>query len=609
MFMRVGFVLLFALSFAPGVALAQRVDAVFDQNCASCHEVGAQAVNGAKNPDRKALRRLTPEAVYDSITNGSMKDRAQNLTDSQRQAIAEYIGGRKLGTVDAGDAKRMSDRCAANPPMGDIAAGPSWNGWSADGANTRFQPSKGAGILADDVRRLKLKWSFGVPGATSVYGQPSVVAGRVFVAADTGYVYSLDAKTGCVYWSFLAEGGVRNAVSVGPLSASQGVGGEFAAFFADLKGNAYAVNARTGELIWTVEVDDHPLARLTGAPKLYENRLYVPVASGEEATAAQPNYPCCTFRGSLVALDTATGKQIWKTYVIPETPKVVRKSSKGVDLWGPAGGGVWNSPTIDPKRHALYIGTGDAYTDPAGRNTDGLMALDLATGKPLWSVQDLAKDAWLVGCPADVTKRPENCPKELGPDYDFGASPILKNLPGGKSILVAGQKSGMVWGHDPDKRGAVVWKAPTASTAPGPGGQIVWGGTADDQSAYFGLYTGGIVALQLTNGERRWFTPLEPAPALSNYRGQEAAVSSIPGAVFSGGLDGVLRALSTSGGRVMWEFNMVQEYYTVNGVAAKGGSMGAAGPTVAGGMLFAGAGYTGPANGMPGNVLLAFGVE
>jgi polyvinyl alcohol dehydrogenase (cytochrome) len=596
--LRLGFASSFLL--LAGAVSAQRVDAVFDQNCASCHEIG----NTSKSPDRKALRMLTPEAVYESITNGSMKDRAQSLSDAQRQAIAEYIGGRKLGTVETGDAKGMSGRCAANPPLTDINAGPSWNGWSGDGANTRFQPSKNAGILADDARRLKLKWSFGLPGATSVYGQPSVVAGRVFVAGDTGYVYSLDAATGCVYWSFLADGGVRNAISVGPVG-----GGQFAAFFGDQKGSEYAVNARTGEQIWKVQVDDHPLTRLTGAPKLYENRLYVPVASGEEGTAAQPNYPCCTFRGNVVALDASTGKQIWRTYTIPETPRVMRKSSKGVELWGPAGAGVWNSPTIDPQRHALYVGTGDAYTSPAARTSDGLMALDLATGRVLWSVQDLAADAWLVGCPAEAAKRPENCPKDLGPDYDFGGSPILKNLPGGKSILIAGQKSGMVWGHDPDKRGAVVWKAPTASTAPGPGGQIVWGGTADDQSAYFGLHTGGIVAFQLSNGERRWFTPLEPAPALSNHPGQDGALSSIPGAVFSGGWDGVLRALSTSGGRVLWEYNMVHDYLTVNGVTARGGSMGSAGPTVAGGMVFAGSGYPGVAGGMAGNVLLAFGVE
>lgn len=599
MSIRIGFIL--SLGVLAGVASAQRVDAVFDQNCAACHEMGS-AAKSAKSPDRKALRKLTPEAVYASLASGSMKDRAQPLSDAQKRAIAEYIGGRKSGTVEAGDAARMSGRCKDNPPLGGIDATASWNGWSADGTNARFQ--KNPGIPASDVPRLKLKWSFGLPGATYVFGQPSVVAGRVFVAADTGYVYSLNAGTGCVYWSFLAEAAVRTAVSVAPVS-----GGEFGAFFGDQKGNVYAVNARTGARLWNVQVEDHPLTRLTGALRVYENRLYVPVAGAEEGTAAQPNYPCCTFRGSVVALDPSTGKQIWKTYTIAEKPKVVRKNSKGVELWGPAGSGVWNSPTIDAKRKALYIGTGDAYTSPAAKSSDGLMALDLATGKVLWSVQDLAGDAWLVGCPEDATKRPENCPKELGPDYDFGSSPILKDLPGGKRVLVAGQKSGMVWGHDPDNRGAVLWKTPTTSTPAPASGQIVWGGAADDGSAYFGLHSGGIVALQLTNGERRWFTQIDPVVA--RLPGEEGSVSAIPGAVFSGAWDGVLRALSTDKGSVVWQFNTVQEFKTTNGVAAKGGSIVAAGPTVAGGMVYVGSGYPGlgAGAGLPGNVLLAFGVE
>lgn len=578
-----------------GIAPAQRIDAVFDQNCASCHETG--------KVDRKALHKLTPEAVYASLTAGSMKDRAQNLPDARKRALAEYIGGRKLGIAEIGDAVKMSNRCASNPPPGNIGAGSSWNGWSAEATNARFQ--KNGAIAAGDVPRLKLRWSFGLPAASSVYGQPSIVAGRVFVAADTGYVYSVDAHSGCVYWSFLAVAGVRTAVSVGPVN-----GGESAAFFGDQKGNVYAVNARTGVKIWSVLVDDHPLTRLTGAPAVYEHRVYVPVASGEEGTAAQPNYPCCTFRGSVVALDDATGKQIWKTYTIAEAPRPVRKTSKGVQLWGPAGGGVWNAPTIDPVRKALYIGTGDAYTSPAAKTSDGLMALDLATGKVLWSVQDLAADAWLVGCPEDVRQRPENCPKDLGPDYDFGDSPMLANLPGGKRVLIAGQKSGMVWAHDPDRNGALVWKASTTSANPGPGGQIVWGGTADDRNAYFGLHSGGVVAFQLSNGERRWMTPLQPTPALNKYPGQEGSISSVPGAVFVGGWDGVLRALSASDGHLLWQFNTVREYKTVNGVPARGGSVGAAGPTIASGMLFAPSGYPGVAGGgMAGNVLLAFAIE
>ncbi|HEY7334447.1 MAG TPA: PQQ-binding-like beta-propeller repeat protein [Bryobacteraceae bacterium] len=600
------FGLLVSFAWLAGVALAQRTDAMFDQNCASCHEAGS-AANSAKAPDRKAIGKLTTEAIYASLTTGSMKDRAQSLTDPQKRRLAEFLGGlRKLGAVEAGvetgSAARMPNRCPDNPPLGDIGSSPSWNGWSTDGTNTRFQSSANAGIAAADVPRLKLKWAFGLPGATHVYGQPSVVAGRVFVTADSGYVYSLSAASGCVYWSYLAEAAVRAAVVVAPVK-----GGDLAAFFGDLKGNEYAVNARTGARLWTVQVEDHPLTRLTAAPKVYENRLYVPVASADEGSAAQPHYPCCTFRGSVVALDTSTGKQIWKTFTIPEKPKMVRKNSIGTQLWGPSGSGVWNSPTIDPKRKALYIGTGDAYTSPAAKSSDGLMAMDLATGKILWQVQDLAGDAWLVGCPEDPAKRPENCPKDMGPDHDFGAPPILKELPGGKRVLIAGQKSGMVWAHDPDNNGAVVWKAPTGTSSST--GQIVWGGAADDSKAYFGLHTGGIVALQINNGERVWFTKIDPAVA--RLPGNDGSVSAVLGAVFAGGWDGVLRVLATDTGKVLWEYNMVQEYKTVNGVPAKGGSTVAAGPTVAGGMVFVGSGYPGlgAGTGIPGNVLLAFGTE
>lgn len=595
--------LLASIALLAGIASGQRTDAIFEQNCASCHEVGPAAIS-AKAPDRIAINKLTTEAIYTSLVTGSMKDRAQSLTDLQKRRLAEFLGGlRKFGAAEAGDAARMSNRCPDNPAL-DLT-GPSWNGWSTDGTNTRFQSAAGAGISADDVSKLKLKWAFGLPGATHVYGQPSVVGGRVFVSADSGYVYSLNARSGCVYWSYLANGAVRTAVSVAPVKS-----GGIAAFFGDLKGNVYAVNARTGEKLWMVQVEDHPLTRLTAAPKFYDNRLYVPVASAEEGTASEPHYPCCTFRGSVVALDAATGKQIWKTYMIPEKPKVIGKNSAGTEKWAPSGSGVWNSPTIDPKRKALYVGTGDAYTSPAAKSSDGLVALDLATGKVLWQVQDLGGDAWLVGCPEDPAKRPENCPKDMGPDHDFGAPPILKELPNGKRVLIAGQKSGMVWAHDPDNKGAVMWKAPTASGAPA-SGQIVWGGAADDVSVYFGLHSGGIVALQLNNGERRWFTKIDPAPAVSKLPGQEGSVSAIPGAVFAGGWDGVLRALSTAGGRVLWEYNMVHDYQTVNSVPAKGGSTVAAGPTVAGGMVFAGSGYPGlgAGAGMPGNVLLAFGVE
>jgi polyvinyl alcohol dehydrogenase (cytochrome) len=493
----------------------------------------------------------------------------------------------------------QSNPCPAVARFGDPAASPAWNGWGVDASNARFQPAQAARLPADQITKLKLKWAFGFPGVRSVLGQPSVVGGRLYIGVDTGSVYALDAGTGCLYWSYQAEAGVRTAITIernGPA--------RYAAYFGDLKANAYAVDAATGELLWKVHVDPHPSARITGAPKAVEGRVYVPVASGEEGAGVNPKYECCTFRGSVVALDAASGRQIWKTYTIAEEPKPAGKNSDGVKRWAPAGGGVWNSPTIDVTRRALYVGTGDAYTEPAPDTTDAIMALDLDSGKILWVKQDTGNDAWLVGCTAKTP--PENCPRNLGPDHDFGASPILKTLPGGRTILVAGQKSGNVWAHDPDRQGAVVWKTALVGNTTEFGGKIVWGGAADDQSAYFGLGPGGIAAVALRDGERKWFTALEPAPALAQHPGQEGPLTAIPGVVFSGGWDGVLRALSAATGQVIWEYNTVQEFKTVNGVAAKGGSIGAAGPTVAVGTLFVPSGYIGVRNGMPGNVLLAF---
>ena len=477
---------------------------------------------------------------------------------------------------------------------------PAWNGWGAGIANTRSQTASAAGLDVAKIADLKLKWAFGFPDTTAVYGQPSVVSGRVFVGVDSGYVYSLDALTGCMIWSFKADAGVRSAVTIG-----QETGAAAIAYFGDQAGNIYALDAATGTQRWKTKADPHPLARITGATQLYQGRLYVPVASGEERAAADPKYECCTFRGSVAALDAATGRRIWQTYIIADKPKPTGKNAKGTQQFAPSGGGVWSAPTIDPKRDAIYIGTGDAYSVPAAKTTDSIMALSLDDGKVLWSVQDTANDVWVVGCIRDTDK--ENCPKHAGPDYDFGSSPMLVNLPNGKSLLIAGQKSGFVWAHDPDQKGKVVWKTAVFSKPPEATGQIVWGGTADQSAAYFGVNSGGVVALALENGERKWFTELKPSEGRKN--GQDAAISSIPGYVFSSGWDGVLRVLSTADGKVVWSFDTVKQFQTVNGVPAKGGSMGSAGPTIAGGMVFVGSGYPGVQSGVNGNVLLAFGTE
>jgi polyvinyl alcohol dehydrogenase (cytochrome) len=573
--------------------------------CMSCHQIGGPERPGQS---RETLMKLTPEAVYTALTTGSMVAQAKDLNEDEKRSMAEFLGGRPLGGADAGDESRMPNHCAAKAPFSGADTAPSWNGWGNDARNTRYQPAAAAGISADQVPRLKLKWSFGFPKGLQNYGQPTIFAGRVFVASDNGYIYSLDAVTGCVYWSYLAQTSVRTAVVVGPIKGHGSA--RYAAYFGDGRANAYAVDAETGQGLWKVQADDQISAHFTAAPTLYAGRLYAPISGGEEALSIDLLYPCCRFRGALVALDADSGKQIWKSYVIPETPKPTRKNSKGTQLYAAAGGAIWGSPAVDAQRHAVYVGTGDAYTEPAPPTTDAILAFDMDTGKMLWKFQDTKNDAWMLGCGPSF--RAEPCPKDLGPDWDYAASPMLRDLPNGRQVLIVAAKSGNVFGLDPDKKGAPVWKTALAEKKPGAAGLIVFGGAADQQASYFGLnLVGGMVALDLGTGERRWFTPLAPAetPGEPARPGQSAAATAIPGVVFSGAWDGRLRAFSTQDGRIVWDYNTVQQYTTVNGVAAKGGSMGAPGPAVAGGMLFVGTGYIGVMGGMPGNALLAFAPE
>jgi polyvinyl alcohol dehydrogenase (cytochrome) len=573
--------------------------ASIQQQCMSCH--------GRENMPRArpiaALRELSAEQVLESINSPSIGAHQNlKLSDEQKRRASESVAGRLLGTAENGDAKLMPNRCSSNPPIANPASMPAWNGWGADDGNTRFQSAKAAGLTAAQVPRLKLKWAFGFPGGVSSWGQPTVVAGRVFVGSDTGWIYSLNASTGCVYWSFKTKAGMRNAISFGPVKGRGA--SKYAVYFGDLKANAYGLDAQNGELLWTTKVDDHFTSRGTGAPTLYEGKLFVPVSSWEGFNAKQPEYPCCTSRGSVVALDANTGHQLWKFYTTPEPPKPTKKNSMGMQLYGPSGVSVWDSPTVDPKHHAIYFGTGEAAVGPVPKTSDAIVALDIDTGKLLWSYQYQADDEFLVGC--NGSTKPENCPAVQGPDLDFGNSPILKALANGKRILLGGTKTGVIVALDPDRSGALLWKT---TVSPNPLSGFIWGGAADDKNAYYGLTGGGVAAVQLATGERAWLNPLEPPPG-HGRAANSAAISAIPGVAFSGARTGLLYALSAADGHSLWEFDTAKDFETVNKVAAHGGTIASAGPTIAGGMLFVASGYSfGGGGDKMGNVLLAFSPE
>ncbi|HVZ24398.1 MAG TPA: PQQ-binding-like beta-propeller repeat protein, partial [Vicinamibacterales bacterium] len=423
-----------------------------------------------------------------------------------------------------------------------------------------------------------------------------------------GDVYALDVDTGCTYWRYHAKTGIRTAVSLGPYRA--GGATRYAAYFSDEGAWAYAVDAETGREIWTRHVDDHPYAQATGSVTVYGGRVYVPLAGvGEEGQGGSARYPCCTFRGSVTALDARTGAVIWKTYAIPDPPRPRGTSADGVVLMGPAGAGIWSAPTVDAKRRLLYVATGNGYADPPQATSDAVLALDLDTGAIRWARQPIAGDVWAGGCTPQVHDNP-NCPAALGPDHDFSASPVLART-ATRDLIVIQQKSGMAYAFDPDRRGALVWQYRTS-----PGGTLggQWGAAVDGTQAYFsvngtsGQSPGGIRAVALATGQEVWSKPASPplcgtTPGCSAAQG--AAVTAIPGVVFSGSMDGGLRAYATRDGSIVWQFDTNRPFETVNGVRANGGAMDGPGAVVAHGMLFIDSGYV-SLIGRPGNVLLAF---
>jgi len=585
--------LLLAFLVIPLSAAAPDGAEIFRNRCATCH---LEQTN-SRTPARAELGALKPEQVMTALLRGKMAFQGAALSTGEVRAVALFATGKDFSSAPV-DPKAAA--CTGTPKAFSPGAG-DWNGWGVDLSNSRFQPQPG--IAAADVPRLKVKWAFGFPDDTQASGQPVIVGGRVFVGSNGGVVYSLDASTGCVHWTYDADGIVRSAIRIVRSEKTR----RWVALFGDYHGSAHAIDAETGTPIWKTKVDDHPGARISGSPTYYQGRLYVPVASSEELDGGSPSYSCCTFRGSLSALDAETGKVIWKTYSIPDPPKAYKTNSVGTKLYGPAGAGIWSSPTIDEKRKRVYIGTGNSYTGVSIPTSDSVLAFDLESGSMLWSDQVTPGDNWMGGCPKGA-----NCPENPGDDVDFGSASILRTLPGGKQILVVTQKSGVVYGLDPDQRGKVVWK--TRIGDGGPQGGIQWGAAVEGNIAYAAVSDvtfrregglPGLYAVRIDTGEKIWGTP---APEGAGNRAQLSAVSAMPGIAFSGSWGGHLRAYNTKTGEIVWDFDAVRDFETVNRVPARGGSFNGGGVAISHGMVLTMSGY-GFVGGTAGNVLLAFSVD
>ena len=588
-------------------------EAPYREHCASCHEGGVY-----KAPHRMFVSMMAPDAILSSM-GGIMAAQSAALSGQEKIAVAEYLAGRSLESAQVDFPPPACESAAL-----DFGKPPAQAGWGMDLRNSRFQSAATGGLTVDNVGSLELKWAFAFPNAIQARSQPAVAGGTVFVGSQSGRVYALDAMTGCARWVFRASAEVRTAIVVSPWEAEEG-DARPTLYFGDILARAYSVDAITGKLNWSTRVDDHPNATITGTPTLVGEQLFVPVSSLEVVSAANPDYACCTFRGSMVALDTADGQMQWKTYTVDGEPVPAGKTSAGATILAPSGAPIWNSPTVDLARGQIYAGTGENYSSPAEGGSDAIIAFDMATGKKKWVTQTTSGDAWNAGCLIYFTRDASNCPEENGPDFDYSASSMLLSLGEDKDILVAGQKSGTVYGLDPDT-GAVIWH--TRVGRGGVQGGVHFGMAAGDGLVYVPINDmfypedltrydfkrdprPGIYALDPATGKELWANPAEDVcpPDRKEWcdAGISAAATAIPGAVIAGHMDGHLRIYSAATGEVLWDYSTLREFDTVSGEVAQGGSMSGSGATVANGMLYMNSGY-GIYEHMPGNVLLAFGL-
>ena len=572
----------------------------YEKICASCHDGSLK-----KAPHRDMIALMTPESILSTITSGVMAGYASGLKEIEKKRIAEYLSGEKLGL-----AQSQIPSCGASVQYNRGAQVVGSN-WGIGLNNFRFIPEELAGIDSQNIDSLTTRWAIAMPGANRVRSQPSFAGGLIFVGSHAGSVYALDPDSGCSVWEFVASAEVRTNVSVHEFSDRAMV------FFGDVLANVYGVDAMSGKLVWKIRADDHPNATITGSPTFHGENLYIPISSLEVSNAIDPYYKCCTFRGSVLAVEGTTGEPIWRGYTITEESRVTGKNKIGVDVIGPSGAVVWNSPSVDEENNQLFVGTGENMSSPATGTSDALIAFDLETGAINWVFQATENDAWNVSCGLGEE---ENCPEENGPDFDFGGATIILDSSVHGKLVIAGQKSGFLHAINA-KTGKLVWQTRVGRGGIqggihfgiGARGETVFVPISDmeDGKTYPDPARPGMNAVDATTGEILWSTLHEDKCNGREFchAGISQVVTVIGDLVVGGSMDGILRAYSIQDGRVLWELDTTKdEFPSITENKAYGGSFGGgAGPIALDGLLLLSAGY-GLYGHMPGNLLLALEV-
>ncbi len=584
---------------------------VYEQHCAGCHDTGA-----ARAPTLEKLKEMSAESIVQALETGAMRVIGQwNVNGPERVAVAEYLSGKSFDSAwqDTENATCAGPLSFSEQPFQRAH----WNGWGVNDENTRFQSGKMAGLTRADMPKLKLSWVFAFPGENVVESPPTVVDGKLFIGSRSGRIYALDAATGCSYWTYQAGATIKNATRLAHVGPNQ----QLMLFFGDIAGWLYALDATSGELIWKIRADKHDAARIVGGVQIDGDDLYIGVSSLEEGMSMDPDYACCSFRGSILKIDAATGRVIWQTYTIEQLASAQGKNQHGKQTRGPSGASVWSAVTLDHKLKRLYVATSDNYSHPATATSDSILALSMQTGAIEWVYQGLAGDVWNSSCHVDDN---DNCPDNQGPDEDMGSSPMLITLKSGQRLLAAGQKTGILHVLDPDKDGQLLWQKKVADG--GILGGIEWGPATDGKNFYVAKadvtwrdqrfisndtelnpYTGGgIVAIDAATQDIVWEAPPVSCEGRESCSpAQTAAVSGFPGVIMTGSLSGVMRAFDADSGELLWHYDTVREYESVNGARAYGGAIDGPGAVIADGRVYLTSGYA-KFGGLPGNVLLVF---
>jgi len=588
-----------------GAAAPPDPEAIYESRCQMCHGLGVLA------PTPEQLGRLTVEEIEAALWHGTMQEHANGLSRAERLYLARWLSRRAGGAFHREPGVRSCKPVeGAREP-----AGRDWPGWSNDNRFQRHLPDPA--FRVEEVAGLRLRWAHPFPLHAAFSGAGNAVAvqdGRLFTGNLNHFVYALDARSGCALWSFRAEGRVRSNMATD---------GELVVF-GDLMANAYALDADSGRLLWRTRVDWSPGARITGNVTLHGGRVYVPVSSLEEVLAMKLDTPCCLTRGSVVALDAATGEIQWKTYTIDQQAEYLGENEMGIARYGPSGVPVWSGISVDEKRGVVYAGTGNQFTEPRVEVSDAVVALDMDSGAKRW-VRSLApahmgaQDIYTLACEAWWDPERKNCspenPEGEG-DRDIGAPPMLLTRSDGKDVVVAGSKDGMVYALDPDASGALLWQRRVGRG--GEVGGIEFGLAADERYVFAPVVDmdadmssdGSLTAIDLVTGEAAWrVEDIEPRCAGKPQPPCGNAVLTPPtvagDVVLAGLIDGTLRAWHAETGEALAVWDTARSYQGVNGLSGSGGSLGNGGPVVVGRTIYITSGFNMLNIGMPGNVLLA----